>query len=164
MRGRRLSARHVSPLHLAGCGFAERVIRRSLYSISSVFTPNIDHFYILIGCGFKRKLLPRRHGVAIICLVQLNRGLEGRDDKRPSLSDLRWSGAIEQDADVVGFVYREAYYLSKPLDDPTKEQERQDKLREKQFDLELIIGKHRGGPTPTLHFYCDIGCGVVRDI
>jgi replicative DNA helicase len=110
------------------------------------------------------KALAKELKCAVVVLCQLNRGVEGRDDKRPGLADLRWSGAIEQDADMVMFVYREAYYLSKPVDDPTADIERQDRLREVQNRLEVIVAKHRGGPTPVLEFFCDMGCGVVRDM
>jgi replicative DNA helicase len=110
------------------------------------------------------KALAKELKCAVIVLCQLNRGVEGREDKRPGLADLRWSGAVEQDADVVMFVYREAYYLSKPVDDPSADIERQDRLREVQNRLEVIVAKHRGGPTPVLEFYCDMGCGVVRDM
>lgn len=110
------------------------------------------------------KALAKELKCAVVVLCQLNRGVESREEKRPSLSDLRWSGAVEQDADVVMFVYREAYYLSKPLDDPTADIERQDRLREVENRLELILAKHRGGPTPVLEFFCDMGCGVVRDM
>lgn len=110
------------------------------------------------------KQLAKELKCAVVCLVQLNRGVEGREDKRPGLSDLRWSGAIEQDADVVMFVYREAYYLSKQMDDTADELERQDRLREVANKLELIIAKHRGGPTLSRDFYCDMGCGVIRDM
>jgi replicative DNA helicase len=110
------------------------------------------------------KILAKELACAVVCLVQLNRGVEGREDKRPALSDLRWSGAIEQDADVVMFIYREAYYLQKPLDDPADEIVREDKLRESKNKLEIIIAKHRGGPTPVLTLFCDMGCGVVRDM
>ena len=109
------------------------------------------------------KALSKELGIAVICLVQLNRGVEGREDKQPSLSDLRWSGAIEQDADVVMFVYREAYYLQKQKDDPQEDEQREAKLLQVKNELKLIVAKHRGGPTPTMKFFCDIGCGVIRD-
>jgi replicative DNA helicase len=110
------------------------------------------------------KAMAKELQCAVLVLAQLNRGVEGRDDKRPSLADLRWSGAVEQDADMVMFVYREAYYLSKPMDDPIADTERKAKLELVRNRLELIIAKHRGGPTPTLNFFCDMGCGVVRDM
>lgn len=110
------------------------------------------------------KALAKELKCAVVVLCQLNRGVEGREDKRPGLADLRWSGAVEQDADVVMFVYREAYYLSKPVDDPTADIERQDRLREVENRLEVIVAKHRGGPTPALEFFCDMGCGAVRDM
>jgi replicative DNA helicase len=110
------------------------------------------------------KALAKELNVAVIALVQLNRGVEGREDKRPSLSDLRWSGAIEQDSDVVMFVYREAYYLTKPVSDPIEEIARMDKLQAAKNELEVIFAKHRGGPCPTIKMFCDMGCGVVRDL
>lgn len=110
------------------------------------------------------KALAKELQCAVVALCQLNRGVESRDEKRPGLADLRWTGAIEQDADVVMFVYREAYYLSKPLNDPTEDIIRLDRLREVENKLEVIIAKHRGGPTPVLDFFCDMGCGVVRDV
>jgi replicative DNA helicase len=109
------------------------------------------------------KALAKELQCAVVVLAQLNRGVEGRDDRRPGLSDLRWTGAIEQDADVVAFVYREAYYLSKPLDDPTKDEERRQKLAQCQNRLEIVFAKHRGGPTPTIEMFCDMACAVVRD-
>lgn len=110
------------------------------------------------------KRLAKELDIAVISLVQLNRAVEGREDKRPGLSDLRWSGAIEQDADVVMFVYREAYYLErKKHDDMTEEDARKEELSRKRNNLEVIIAKHRGGPCPVLEFYCDMGCAVVRD-
>lgn len=91
--------------------------------------------------------------------------MEGREEKRPSLSDLRWSGAIEQDADVVMFVYREAYYLERAKhDDMAEEEDRRSRLELVRTKLEVMFGKHRGGPCPALEFYCDMGCGVVRDM
>jgi len=110
------------------------------------------------------KGLAKELNVAVVSLVQLNRAVEGKEDKRPGLSDLRWSGAIEQDADCVMFVYREAYYLSKPVNDPIETVKRADKMRGCQNELEVIWGKQRQGPCPTVKFYCDMGCGVVRDL
>lgn len=111
------------------------------------------------------KQLAKELQCAVLCLCQLNRGVEGREEKRPSLSDLRWSGAIEQDADVVMFVYREAYYLERSKhDDMAKEDDRLRRLEGARNKLEVTFGKHRGGPCPVLEFYCDMGCGVVRDL
>lgn len=111
------------------------------------------------------KQLAKELQCAVLCLCQLNRGVEGREEKRPNLSDLRWSGAIEQDADVVMFVYREAYYLERAKhDDMAEENERLSRLGQVKNKLELMFGKHRGGPCPVLEFYCDVGCGVVRDL
>jgi replicative DNA helicase len=110
------------------------------------------------------KALAKELNIAVVALVQLNRGVEGREDKRPSLSDLRWSGAIEQDADVVMFVYREAYYLTKPVSDPVEDAARMEKLQAAKGELEVIFAKHRGGPCPTIKMFCDMGCGVVRDL
>lgn len=110
------------------------------------------------------KALAKELNVAVIALVQLNRGVEGREDKRPSLSDLRWSGAIEQDSDVVMFVYREAYYLTKPLSDLEDDTARMEKLQAVKNELEVIFAKHRGGPCPTIKMFCDMGCAVLRDL
>jgi replicative DNA helicase len=109
------------------------------------------------------KALAKELNIAVIALVQLNRGVEGREDKRPGLSDLRWSGAIEQDADVVLFIFREAYYLAKPCAELDDDDKRLARLSEVKNKLEVIFAKHRGGPCPTIPFFCDMGCGVVRD-
>lgn len=111
------------------------------------------------------KQMAKEMDCAVVSMVQINRQSEAREDKRPALSDLRWSGAIEQDADCIMFVYREAYYLErKRFDEMTAEQERQERLAEVNHKLEIQVAKQRGGPCPMIEFYTDIGCGVVRDM
>ena len=98
------------------------------------------------------KALAKELNIPVIALSQLSRQVENRDDKRPQLSDLRESGSIEQDADVVMFVFREEYYLqSKEPKLGTPEYEKW------QLDMslvhgkaEVIIGKQRHGPTGTV--------------
>ena len=102
------------------------------------------------------KALAKELNVPVIALSQLSRQVENRDDKRPQLSDLRESGSIEQDADVVVFVYREEYYLQNKEPRPgTPEHEKwQTEMDLAHGKAEVIIGKQRHGPTGTveLHF------------
>ena len=95
------------------------------------------------------KALAKELAVPVLALSQLSRAVEQRDDKKPLLSDLRESGSIEQDADVVMFVYREAYYLERkePRPATVEHAEWQAKMNEVSNLAEIIIGKQRHGPT-----------------
>jgi len=95
------------------------------------------------------KALAKELNVPVLALSQLSRAVEQRDDKKPQLSDLRESGSIEQDADVVMFVYREAYYLERkePRPGTVEYAEWQGKMNEISNLAEIMIGKHRHGPT-----------------
>ena len=95
------------------------------------------------------KALAKELSVPVIALSQLSRAVEQRDMKKPQLADLRESGSIEQDADVVMFVYREAYYLEKqePRPATVEHAEWQAKMNEVINLAEIIIGKQRHGPT-----------------
>ena len=95
------------------------------------------------------KAIAKELGVPVLALSQLSRAVEQRDQKKPQLSDLRESGSIEQDADVVMFVYRESYYLEKqePRPATVEHAEWQAKMNEVSNLAEIIIGKQRHGPT-----------------
>ncbi len=95
------------------------------------------------------KALAKELNVPVLALSQLSRAVEQRDNKKPLLSDLRESGSIEQDADVVMFVFREAYYLEKqePKTATVEHAEWQAKMNEVSNLAEIIIGKQRHGPT-----------------
>jgi len=98
------------------------------------------------------KALAKELSVPVLALSQLSRAVEQRDDKKPQLSDLRESGSIEQDADVVMFVYRESYYLQnkEPRPATVEHAEWQAKMNEVAHLAELIIQKQRHGPTGTV--------------
>ena len=95
------------------------------------------------------KALAKELAVPVLALSQLSRAVEQRDDKKPLLSDLRESGSIEQDADVVMFVYREAYYLERkePRPATVEHAEWQAKMNDVSNLAEVIISKQRHGPT-----------------
>lgn len=94
------------------------------------------------------KAIAKEYDCPVITLAQLSRGIESRQDKRPMLSDLRESGSIEQDADAVMFLFRESYY-NKEEDDNK---------------LEVIVAKHRDGPTGTANVYYNKATGRMADL
>lgn len=102
------------------------------------------------------KILARDLKVPVLCLSQLSRALETRDNKRPMMSDLRESGSLEQDADIVLFVYRDAYYLERARPDHSdhvKYYEWQGKLAAVENKAEVIVAKNRQGATGTAELY-----------
>ena len=139
----------------------------------------IDYIQLITGSGSKKnegnrvqelseisrglKILAKELNVPVIALSQLNRGVEQRDDKRPVMSDLRESGSIEQDADIVMFVYRENYYIQneepkqKAGETPEHFQKRQEEWEERVRRTknigEVIIGKQRHGSTGTVQLF-----------
>jgi replicative DNA helicase len=95
------------------------------------------------------KAIAKELDVPVLALSQLSRAVEQREDKRPLLSDLRESGSIEQDADVVMFIYREEYYLGRSMpsmDDDKKFQKWQEDMNRVMNVAEVIVAKHRNGP------------------
>ena len=100
------------------------------------------------------KILSKELKIPVIALAQLGRAVENRADKRPILSDLRESGSIEQDADMVMFVYREQYYLeqaNQPVPDDVKDR------------LELIISKQRNGALDSITTNCYLATNQIQD-
>jgi replicative DNA helicase len=96
------------------------------------------------------KSLARELNVPVLALSQLSRGVESRQVKKPMLSDLRESGSLEQDADIVAFLYREDYYK--------QEDEQPNNV------TELIVAKHRNGPVGTIHLYFDNKITTFRSL
>jgi len=103
------------------------------------------------------KVLAKELNVPVIALSQLSRGVDSRDDKRPVLSDLRESGSIEQDADVVMFVYREEYYLKSREPDPGSAEHSKwlEKCERAHRRAELLVEKHRHGATNKVDLFFD---------
>ena len=103
------------------------------------------------------KALAKELSVPVVALSQLSRGVDSRDDKRPVLSDLRESGSIEQDADVVMFVYREEYYLkSREPEAGTADYDKWvEKLDRVHNRAEIMVEKHRHGPTNKIELFFD---------
>ncbi len=122
----------------------------------------IDYIQLMKGTSFNKdgrvqeisqitqglKAIAKELSIPVVALSQLSRQVEQRDDHKPQLSDLRESGSIEQDADVVMFVYREGYYLQRkePREATVEHAEWQAKMNEVAHLAEIIIGKQRHGP------------------
>ncbi len=103
------------------------------------------------------KALAKELNVPIMALSQLSRSVESRDDKRPMLSDLRESGSIEQDADVVMFVYREEYYLKSREPEPGSPEHAKwlEKCERAMGRAEVLVEKHRHGATRAIPLQFD---------
>jgi replicative DNA helicase len=103
------------------------------------------------------KTLAKELNIPVLALSQLSRGVDARDDKRPVLSDLRESGSIEQDADVVMFVYREEYYLKSREPDPSSADHAKwlEKCERAHRRAEVLVEKHRHGQTKKVDLYFD---------
>ena len=110
------------------------------------------------------KALAKELAVPVLALAQLSRRVEERDDKRPMLADLRDSGSIEQDADLIMFLFREGYYLERiTCGEREKEDKRVARLGQVENLLEVNIAKQRNGPTEAVKLFCDIACNAVRN-
>lgn len=103
------------------------------------------------------KALAKELNIPVLALSQLSRAVEIREDKKPKLSDLRESGSIEQEADLVMFIYREAYYKmnSQPKEGTQTHEQWQSEMSAIANKAEIIIAKHRNGPVGTVSLYFD---------
>jgi replicative DNA helicase len=112
------------------------------------------------------KTLAKELNLPILALSQLSRQVENRDDKRPQLSDLRESGSIEQDADVVMFVFREEYYLKnrEPRAGTEEHFKWMAEMEATHGKAELILGKQRHGPTGTVQLHFDANVTRFSDL
>ena len=111
------------------------------------------------------KALAKELNIPVVALAQLNRGVESREDRRPNMADLRDSGSLEQDADLIIFLYREQYYLEQQSSsDPIKEDRRIARLAEVRNKLDLIIAKQRNGPTGPLQIFFNAASNAADDL
>lgn len=142
----------------------------------------VDYLQLLRGTGSRQsenrvlevseitrglKAIAKELSIPVIALSQLSRAVESREDKRPQLSDLRESGSIEQDADVVMFVYREQYYLEREKpneEDAAKIETWQRKMTSVHNVAEAVIGKQRHGPIGIVEMYFDAQYTRFKDL
>ncbi|MBP1971617.1 replicative DNA helicase [Virgibacillus natechei] len=115
--------------------------------INNAGTFHSDHAKVS-DISARLKAMAKEYDCPVITLAQLSRGVESRQDKRPMLSDIRESGSIEQDADMVMFLYRDSYYNQENPDD----------------ELEVIVAKHRDGPTGSVKVYYNKATGKMGDL
>ena len=104
------------------------------------------------------KAIAKELNIPVIALSQLSRAVEQREDKRPQLSDLRESGSIEQDADVVAFIYRDSYYKERmrpPENEVDKFQKWKSEMQQVAHKAEFIIAKQRNGPVGSVELFFD---------
>jgi replicative DNA helicase len=104
------------------------------------------------------KAIAKEFNIPVMALSQLSRAVEQREDKRPQLSDLRESGSIEQDADVVAFIYRDSYYKERmrpPENEADKFQRWKVEMQEVAHKAEVIIAKQRNGPVGSVDLFFD---------
>ena len=133
-----------------------------LVAASARYAGNRNAEVTEISAGLRQ--IARENDLAMVALSQLSRGVESREDKRPMLSDLRDSGSIEQVADTVVFLYREAYYLAKDKGKTADDElARMDRLDEVKNKLEFIVAKQRNGAVKTVDLFVDIACSAVRN-
>ena len=111
------------------------------------------------------KAIAKELNIPVVALSQLSRSVEQRDDKKPQLADLRDSGSIEQDADIVMFLYREEYYelRKQPNEGSNKHREWQEKMEKIRNIAELVIAKQRNGPIGSVKLYFDSNRGAFKD-
>ena len=142
----------------------------------------VDYLQLLRGTGSRQsenrvlevgeitrglKAIAKELQIPVLALSQLSRGVENREDKRPQLADLRESGSIEQDADVVMFVYREQYYLEreKPNEsDAAKMETWQNKMASVHNVAEVVLGKQRHGPIGIVETFYDAQYTRFKDL
>ncbi len=153
---------------------------RLLYQLYSLRVVFIDYLQLLKGTTKRSsenrvqeiseitqglKAIAKELNIPIIALSQLSRLVEQRDDKRPQLSDLRDSGSIEQDADIVMFLYREEYYelRKQPDEGSSKHRDWQEKMEKIRNIADLIIAKQRNGPIGNIKLYFSSSEGLFKD-
>ncbi len=113
------------------------------------------------------KAVAKELNVPVLALSQLSRAVEQREDKRPLLSDLRESGSIEQDADVVMFIFREEYYVARSMpamEDELKFSKWQEAMGRVHNVAEVIVAKHRNGPIGNVRLFFDGNVTQFKDL
>ena len=107
------------------------------------------------------KRLAASLGICVVLLAQVNRQTEQREDKRPGISDLKDSGSLEQDAEVVVLMYRDSYYLERSTAYQKGEPEAVVRANDARNEIEVIIAKNRIGATRTHKLWCDVSCSII---